>query len=122
VDNLLGVITDLSEEDYRFRGGQGDQPGRFTLQFEYEVLSTAEVLADQIGLYPNPTDGLLNIVAPGVDLKQVVLYDLLGREVIRQQIDGGTSITIDLGSLETSIYLVQVETDQGQVTKRLIKE
>jgi hypothetical protein len=122
VDNLLGVITDLSEEDYRFRGGQGDQPGRFTLQFEYEVLSTADVLADQIGLYPNPTDGILNIVSPGVDLRGVVLFDLLGREVIRQQIDGGTSITIDLGSLETSIYLVQIETDQGQVTKRLIKE
>ena len=122
VDNLLGVITDLSEEDYRFRGAQGDQPGRFTLQFEYEVLSTAEVLADQIGLYPNPTDGILNIVSPGVDLKGVVLFDLLGREVIRQQLDGGTSVTIDLGSLDTSIYLVQIETDQGQVTKRLIKE
>ena len=122
MDNLLGVITDLREEDYRFRGGQGDQPGRFTLQFEYEVLSTAEVLADQIGLYPNPTDGLLNIVAPGVDLKGIVVYDMLGRRVVFQQLSSSNRAQLDVSSLNSAVYLLVIETGGGQIQKQFIKE
>jgi hypothetical protein len=121
VDNLLGVITDLSEEDYRFRGGQGDQPGRFTLQFEYEVLSTAEVLADQIGLYPNPTDGLLNIVAPGVGINSVSVYDLQGRLVTYEQINVNNVFQLDVNKLNTAVYLLVIDTDRGELRKQFVK-
>ena len=120
IDNLLGTITDLTQEDYSFRSGAGDQPGRFTLQFEYQTLATVQNELEAIGLYPNPTDGVLNIVSPRSPITQVTIYDLQGR-VIKRLSFSDKMLQLDLNQLNTAIYMIQIQTVDGQTTKRLIK-
>ena len=122
IDNLLGVITDLTEESYVFRANPGQQPGRFTLQFERETLSTAQSELEAIGMYPNPTDGLLNIISPRTPITQVVIYDLQGREVYKQQMEVTNQVSLNIDNLQSSLYMVQISSENGQITRRLIKQ
>ncbi|PQB03730.1 T9SS-dependent choice-of-anchor J family protein [Aureitalea marina] len=121
IDNLLGRITDLTQESYSFRSGPGDQPGRFTLQFEYEVLATAQNELESIGLYPNPTDGLLNVVSPRAAIHEVVIYDLQGRVVLYQQLEGITQYQLEVDKLESSLYLIELTTVNGKIIQRFTK-
>ncbi|PQB03735.1 hypothetical protein BST85_01565 [Aureitalea marina] len=121
IDNLLGRITDLTQESYSFRSGAGDQPGRFTLQFEYQTLATVQNKLEAIGLYPNPTDGVLNIVSPRSPITQVTIYDLQGRVVKRIDSDQ-SNLQLNLDQLNSGIYLVQIKTDAGMIAKKLVKE
>ena len=116
------MITDLTEESYVFRANPGQQPGRFTLQFERETLSTAQSELEAIGMYPNPTDGLLNIISPRTPITQVVIYDLQGREVYNQQMELTNQVSLNIDELQSSLYMVQISSENGQITRRLIKQ
>ncbi|PQB03736.1 T9SS-dependent choice-of-anchor J family protein [Aureitalea marina] len=122
IDNLLGRITDLTQDSYSFRSGAGDQPGRFTLQFEYEVLATAQNELESIGLYPNPTDGLLNIVSPQSPITRVTVTDLQGRQILQWAGKEHEQVTLDLTYLTEAVYLITVQTRTNQLNTKLIKQ
>ncbi|MBL7981049.1 MAG: aryl-sulfate sulfotransferase [Flavobacteriales bacterium] len=63
------------------------------------------------GIYPNPTEGMLNLV--GVDMstmRHFVVYDGTGREVKRT----APGWTVDVGDLPNGVYQVAVEHSTGQ--------
>ncbi|PQB04113.1 Ig-like domain-containing protein [Aureitalea marina] len=120
IDNLFGTVTDLTQEEYSFRSGASDQPGRFTVQFESQILSTAQIDLEAIGMYPNPTTGVLNIASPRTSINHVTIYDLQGREV-KKLTDSKNMLQLDLSDLNSMIYMVRIETTSGITTKKLIK-
>ncbi len=71
------------------------------------VEEEAGFIAPQWVLYPNPTSGLVWAKLPdGVDLEgPVVVWDVLGREVLR-----GRGFPVDLSALESGIYRVGIIT------------
>ena len=68
-----------------------------------------------INVYPNPTDGLLKIEGNGA--MTVSVYDMLGQEVMRQEVKD--QATINLGSFESGIYMVRIETANGVLFKKV---
>jgi hypothetical protein len=75
--------------------------------------------ANAITIYPNPVKDNLNIVINGsVAGKEIELYDQLGRLVLYSD----TTNNIDVSTLKSGIYILQIKTDRGIAQKKLVKE
>ncbi|MEO5776348.1 MAG: S8 family serine peptidase [Flavobacterium sp.] len=71
-------------------------------------------------VYPNPTKGIVNVSIPALTDKAVInLYDIQGRQILSKETNQVyTSFGIE--NLQDGIYLVNIETDLGSVTKKII--
>ncbi len=89
------------------------------------VLNLEEVVAQSfdISIYPNPSNGLVTI--QGKDITSVEVYDISGRTIknIYTQTDAKTSVSLDMTSVQSGVYLVTVRgLNKQNVTKRLMIE
>jgi len=121
-DNLLDVETNLSEEDYTFTAAMGNQKERFTLVFGPGALDTNDISLQAISVYPNPAESILTINSPMSNVNSVVITDISGRQVAFYNFTDQNSYQIDVTEFGTAVYFVEVNTDNGSVTKRIIKE
>lgn len=78
-------------------------------------------LRQAISLYPNPADDRLNIaVSNGIQIKGLNVYDLSGKLVMSvNEVD--TQLSLDVSSLNSGLYLLQIATSKGQVTQQFVK-
>ena len=76
-------------------------------------------LVDLIKVYPNPVVNELFIKAKDTKIKQLILYDILGRVIKnnKQNIE-----KIDSSSLKSGMYLLEVKTNRGRVFYRILKK
>jgi hypothetical protein len=85
-----------------------------------------EILAGMnIGIYPNPTEGNFRIEFKGdvEDQYQVNIYNAIGQLVHAETLNlvkGGRVQQYDLRSLADGVYMVNIESAKGRVTKRLV--
>ncbi len=80
----------------------------------------AEVSSNRSGLivYPNPNNGSF-VIEPNNTTKQTVqIYDVTGKLVLTQTINGKT--TIDAGSLNEGIYNISLLNNEGVINKKLV--
>ena len=77
-----------------------------------------------ISMYPNPAKGQLTIANPqSLDLEKATIYDLTGRVVQSFNLKGmATAKTLNIDQLAAATYVVIIEGQAGQITKRLIKQ
>ena len=74
-------------------------------------------------LYPNPASGFIRISNPqSIQLEKLTIYDLNGRVVLTEILSNIESSAIDVSLLQSATYLVTIDGDAGQITKRLIIE
>lgn len=69
----------------------------------------------KINLYPNPTNGVLQVSAEGVELKSIKVYSMVGTfktELLNTH-------TIDISILESGIYFLEIILGSGE---RIVKE
>lgn len=72
-------------------------------------------------LYPNPTEGVLTIESGGPPRNLFIkVYDTLGKLIRMEKIEGNNR-TINLRGLNSGIYLLKIETEEGLAIKRIIK-
>jgi hypothetical protein len=122
IDNTANTMTNLSNENYTFDSEKGIFDGRFTLQFTPEgILGTSNNLLETVAVYPNPTQNVVTIVSPKTIVNSATVYDIRGRKVSEVNFESQTSYQIDLGSLEGAVYFVEIKTEDGTVTKRILK-
>ena len=84
---------------------------------------TESILENNISLniYPNPVNDKLYIVT--VDgVKEVVVYDIYGRRQVTEAPSHQGNWTIDLSELKSGIYFVKINTEKGNIVKRIIKQ
>jgi hypothetical protein len=82
-------------------------------EFSYEVSADVEEGQSQVtSIYPNPTDGLLNILSQ--DKQSVSIYNMAGQRVYEGQCEG--SLQIDMKRFGAGIYAVKV----GNETQRVV--
>lgn len=87
------------------------------------VPSTAGISIENneiIKLYPNPTQGIINIKWQ-LEYKMVQVVDMLGKVIFSSNvIDGKKSISIEVNSFNQGIYFIQLINENHQVTKKFI--
>jgi hypothetical protein len=76
-----------------------------------------QYLKEYLNLYPNPANQVLNISAEGVAIYEVVIYTLTGQKVsaIRPK-----SETIDISTLQTGMYIVEVMVEGTKIRQKLL--
>ena len=72
----------------------------------------------QIAVYPNPTAGNFIIEPAGIEPLKVQLYDMNGRLVLSQDINGKTSI--DAVNLNEGVYYILIQNSEFRINKRLV--
>ena len=72
----------------------------------------------KVNVYPNPTNDRLYIETEG-EINNVVIYDVYGRQ--QTTVNGQQSLSIDLSKLNAGIYFIKINTEEGNIVKRIIK-
>jgi len=75
---------------------------------------------DGLKVYPNPVEDILTINA-NEDINEIIIYNMLEQVVLNQQPNSRQN-SIELGHLQTGIYLAKLKTDNGVTTKRIMKK
>lgn len=81
-------------------------------------LGVTEFQLQQISLYPNPANDVVNIqLLDGLLLQRVELYNVIG-----QKVSSSESVDLQVADLAAGLYFVKIITSEGTVLKRLIKQ
>lgn len=75
----------------------------------------------RLTVYPNPTEGELNL--SGTKIKEIYLFDVLGKDVFYSKYDNVNTTTIDISRLQQGIYFMKVVSDGNIIdTVKVIKD
>ncbi len=79
-----------------------------------------EEIADnqKLEIYPNPTSNQLTI--EGTAINQVVVFNLMGQEVLRQSVNAD-KVVVALGALPEGTYFVRIETAEEVTVRKVVK-
>ncbi len=90
-------------------------------QFSSSVVLSVEdiALTESIRIYPNPVQNTLSLeIAMDIDLKEIVIYNILGKQVLKSK-----HTNLNITNLTAGIYILKLETTSGTTAvKRFIKE
>ena len=82
-------------------------------------VSNFDLLSKDLILYPNPTLNKLTISnEANYNIESIVIIDVNGAKLLETK----NSSTIDISHFASGIYFVQINTDEGTITKKIIKE
>ena len=86
--------------------------------------STSEWHSVDFDLYPNPTDGKVNLVIGEVLQGKafVEVYNLMGERMMTRNIRGlmkGETLCLDLSHLVSGLYIIKLNTEKGSCTKKV---
>ncbi|MBR0323515.1 MAG: T9SS type A sorting domain-containing protein, partial [Bacteroidales bacterium] len=75
----------------------------------------------QCSVYPNPVNNKLYIVTED-EVENVVVYDIYGRLQVTETASHQDNVAIDVANLKSGIYFVKINTEKGNIVKRIIKQ
>ena len=90
--------------------------------YDQETITGQEehALAD-LRCYPNPSSGIVNITC-GTTVEKITVVSLAGQKIL-ESAPGSTVATLDIGSVGTGVYILILETVNGQQSKvKLVRE
>ncbi len=70
---------------------------------------------------PNPATSNLTINNGKSIIQSIHIYNVLGKEMLNQ-VQHDNSVTLDISSFSKGIYFIEVETEQGVVRRKFVKE
>mgnify|MGYP001794496856 FL=1 len=86
-------------------------------------------ISQDITLYPNPANSVLNIDTKGANIESVKLYSMYGRSVEIGTQDSQaqmrstlSSNSFNISNLPAGVYFLRVKTPNGEITKRFVKK
>ena len=117
-DEISFVIKD-KDENVLYQSEGEMQPGVFMTYDNNCSLDVEEIenSNESLSIYPNPTNGKLNIEADGID--EVEVINIVGQSVLAVKVDAD-SCEIDMTGLNAGVYFVNVKTENEIKTKKII--
>lgn len=73
----------------------------------------------EIDVYPNPTKGEVTLKGEGIN--HIRIFNLYGQTVYNDKAEGN-QVRIDLSNLASGIYMMHIDTENGQVVKQIVVE
>lgn len=76
----------------------------------------------KLSVYPNPTSGLVTISNDdNSSLETVSITDLNGRVVKSLKLNGESTSQINISELSAGVYMMNISSDKGSITKKIVK-
>ena len=115
-DNLTCIqVDDASYSTTNWTGGSFQISPLISFSENCGSTANLEMIEELIQVYPNPTESLLHIESSST-IANLMLLSLKG-EILHQT----NSNSIDLGTFESGIYILHIETETGLIQKRVSK-
>lgn len=117
---FFGVIADepISKIELQGELDSGELIGNFYFGAMCQDLSVNDNVLSQLSVYPNPSSDVININTPSsVEVISTELYDVLGNLVLR-----GATNELNISSLSTGLYLLNITTTQGSISKKVYRK
>jgi len=87
-----------------------------------ETLDTPRLNANQFAVYPNPTSHKVTVDASNAfDIDSITITDLKGRAIKNYTFNSLARVEIDLDEMASGTYFLGISTEEGTVTKKIIK-
>jgi len=84
------------------------------------TLSIGDNALDKVSVYPNPTKGNVSIDLPAtIAIESATITDIAGKQMA-VKIDANNSFSI--AEYRTGVYILNIQTSEGVINKRIIKE
>lgn len=99
-----------------FRMECGEVERTIDIQSGFFDLDDYQTVAAKV--FPNPTKGAMTVEAEGIESVRVI--DMLGQTRLEEQFSGADSATIQLQSLPSSVYLLEIQTKNGRTMLRIV--
>jgi hypothetical protein len=78
------------------------------------------ILQEEITLFPNPASSFITIIVPGeVPVKEAIIYNHLGQEVLSAKPENNT---VDVAGLKAGMYMIEVKTKEFTGRQKMIKQ
>ena len=98
----------------------------FTVVIDPTLLAVNENEFDNLSVYPNPTNGMLNIGSSNnLDNAKVSVFDIAGRVLnnsVSAKHNSGNELSLNMSQLASGVYFVTIEDKDHKSTKKIIKE
>jgi hypothetical protein len=120
-DTLLNVIHDLKASPYTFVTEAGTFDNRFVLRYTTNALGIDNPTFNEntVVVYHNETG--LHINSGAVNIKNVTIFDVRGREIASQKQIGNTNTVFTTLPTTQQVLLVKIEGENGEtVTKKVV--
>ncbi len=114
-DYECAFVIKNTDDEILYTSGELSDGIFLTYDNQCEHTSVAEVNENNISLYPNPTDGIVNIESTGT--MTISVMNMLGQKVF--ETTATDNANIDLSGFESGIYMVRIETENGIKTEKV---
>ncbi|MEM1323531.1 MAG: T9SS type A sorting domain-containing protein [Bacteroidota bacterium] len=114
LENVTQMYEDIADLQQSYDSKFADACSNSTLSNQSVIPPSAYQFS------PNPTTGLLDLQLGVLELEQIRILDLSGRELRRWGASRGR-VQLDISNLPTGMYLMQLQTQQQSATEKLIK-
>ncbi len=75
-----------------------------------------------LSVYPNPTNGLVQVTLPETLFGQTIILTNTMGQVLETKIINSTMLDYNLQNLSNGIYFIQVQTENGLISKKIVKK
>ncbi len=82
------------------------------------TLNTIQFDRNEFSIYPNPANGVVNLVAPRGEKFSVEVYNVLGRRVLSTELEDSKQINVQ--NFQSGVYLVKFAQGRQSYTRKLI--
>ena len=83
------------------------------------ITSVDDKLSDKLHIYPNPSNGLINIELDKLNFYNISISNVLAKEVYKNTISS-VNTTLDLSNFDKGLYFVELNDGKNIFTKKLI--
>ena len=91
-----------------------------TIMVSTKNVGVDNYLEAKVSIYPNPTTGQFTIYNGQLIMNNVAVYDVYGKLLSTMSANGST-VEVDLGQYAAGVYFLRISTENGVVTKRIVK-
>lgn len=86
------------------------------------TLGTNDFVANQFSVFPNPVKNIVSITnASDINVSAIAITDLNGRIVKKQSFNNISNISMNVSDLAAGVYMMNITSDKGTATKKIIK-
>jgi hypothetical protein len=101
--------------------GQASWPIRFKL-YAPEGSNTNEISKNALRIYPNPVAENILYLESNDIVNSIQIFDLSGKKVLNMHVEQKGIINIPVGNIESGLYILRVETEDGVKSMKFSKK
>lgn len=113
------ISTDATSGVVTFTGGADPELAPvLDLKYGANTFSITENSVEAVNAFPNPSTGIIQLDTKGNAIQSVDVIDIYGKNVWHSETKTNT---IDISTLPAGTYILNITTDKGQISQRIVK-